>query len=151
MKSFHPALASLTLVGVVGLGTACEESPTSPDAGLLPAQNISTLSATLRVRCERRSDRSKISVDANNVVPRNGTFRARVRAAGGTRTSAPKRAVGDEVEFDFDSERDDIAAGATPIPANFIQRRDGPDVIGVLLNAQGQVVVRRGVECEFRR
>jgi hypothetical protein len=83
------------------------------------------------------------------VNPRNGQFKARVRAAGGTVTSGLKRAVGDEVEFDFDSDPGDFAAGATPIPANFIQRRPGADVIGILLNAQGNVVARLGVECTF--
>ena len=75
-------------------------------------ENVSALSASLRVRCERRSTRSKISVDGNNLSPRNGRFRARVRASGGTVTSASKRAVGDEAEFDFDSNRNDIAQGA---------------------------------------
>jgi hypothetical protein len=158
MKPLHPALGGLILGGLVGIAAACNQEALDPstsstftDPTLTADQNVSSLSAILRVRCERRPDRSKISVDANNVTPRNGRFRARVRAAGGTVTSPFKRAVGDEVEFDFDSERDDIADGATPIPVNFIQRRDGPDVVGVLLNAQGEVVVRRGVECEFRR
>lgn len=155
MRSFHPALGGLALAGLVGYAAACNNEPVDPTTNppgvtVTSAEELSSLTATLRVRCERRPNRSKISVDANNVTPRNGSFRARVRAAGGTVTSAAKRAVGDEVEFDFDSDRDDIAAGATRIPANFIQRRDGADVVGILLNAQGDVVARRGVECEFR-
>jgi hypothetical protein len=154
MKTFHSAFASLVLAGLVGAAGACSNdaltssSSSTPNDPALSYENVSALAATLRVRCERRSDRSKISVDANNVSPRNGTFRARVRAAGGTVTSTSKRAVGDEVEFDFDSNTE---PGATRIPANFIQRRDGADVIGILLNAQGTVVARRGVECEFRQ
>jgi hypothetical protein len=98
----------------------------------LATANVTTLAATLRVRCEaRRSSRSKISVDGNNLSPRNGCFRARVRAAGGTVTSAARRAVGDEVEFDFDSDRGDIAQGATRI-------------------TQGRVVASQGVDCRFR-
>jgi len=155
MRSFHPALGGLALAGLVGYAAACNNEPVDPTTNppgvtVTSGEELSSLTATLRVRCERRPNRSKISVDANNVTPRNGSFRARVRAAGGTVTSAAKRAVGDEVEFDFDSDRDDIAAGATRIPANFIQRRDGADVVGILLNAQGDVVARRGVECEFR-
>ena len=155
MRSFPPALRGLALAGLVGYAAACNNEPvdpstTPPGATVTSAEEISSLTATLRVRCEHRPNRSKISVDANDVTPRNGSFRARVRAAGGTVTSALKRAVGGEVEFDFDSDRGDIAAGATRIPANFIQRRDGPDVVGILLNAQGDVVARRGVECEFR-
>jgi hypothetical protein len=157
MRTFHPALGGLALAGVVGYAAACnnetQDPSTAPSSGatVTSVEELSALAATLRVRCERRPDRSKISVDANNLTSRNATFRARVRAAGGTVTSRAKRQVGDEVEFDFDSERDDIAAGATRIPVNFIQRRDGPDVVGILLNSAGTVVLRRGVECEFRR
>ena len=153
MKSFHPAFGGLILAGLVGAAGACNNdaltsSSSAPsDATISSSETASALAATLRVRCERRPDRSKISVDANNVTPRNARFRARVRAAGGTATSALKRAVGDEVEFDFDSNTE---AGATRIPRNFIQRRAGADVIGQRLNANGVVVASRGVECEFR-
>jgi hypothetical protein len=157
MKPFQSALTGLVLAGALGLGACSNDAldPTtagskSPEAAISASQTISTLAATLRVRCEHRSGRSKISVDGNNLSPRNAQFRARVRAAGGTVTSALKRAVGDEVEFDFDSDRGNIAAGATRIPANFIQHRSGADVIGILLNAQGNVVARQGVECTFR-
>jgi len=156
MKKIYSALGFLILAGAAA---ACDGSDAmapsssgsvvsnSPEATALAPDQLSALAATLRVRCERRSGRSKISVDANNVSPRGGRFRARVRAAGGTVTSPLKRAVGDEVEFDFDSNTE---AGATRIPANFIQRRAGADVIGILLNAQGVVVARQGVECSFR-
>ena len=153
MKPFQSALGGLVLAGLVGAAAACNNDLVTPSSStptettMIGAEELSALTATLRVRCERRPGRSKISVDANDVTPRNGRFRAQVRAAGGTVTSALKRAVGDEVEFDFDSNTE---AGATRIPANFIQRRDGPDVVGILLNAQG-TVARRGVECEFRR
>jgi hypothetical protein len=155
MNQFQPALSGLLFAGLVGLVAACnnaavDPSSTSGQNTITASENISTLAASIRVRCERRPNRSKISVDGNNLSPRNGLFRARVRAAGGTVTSAAKRAVGDEVEFDFDSQRGDIAAGATRIPANFIRARAGADVVGLLLNAQGVVVARQGVECSFR-
>ena len=125
--------------------------PQPSDQATLATASVTSLAATLRVRCEaRRNSRSKISVDGNNLSPRNGRFRARVRAAGGSVTSAARRAIGDEAEFDFDSDRGDIARGATRIPARFIAARSGPDVIGELLNAQGRVVARQGAECRFR-
>ena len=159
MKVFPSTLGGLVFAGLIGGLAACNNEaldPSNASSGsnqttLTASNNISTLAAAIRVRCEGRPGRSKISVDGNNLSPRNGLFRARVRAAGGTVTSTAKRAVGDEVEFDFDSDRGDIAAGATRIPANFIQRRAGADVIGLILNAQGNVVARQGVECEFRR
>jgi hypothetical protein len=152
MKNF----GRIILAGLVVSAGACNNETMAPSAGssgtpkvtAAAQENLSTLAATLRVTCERRNNRSKISVDANNVSPRNGRFRARVRAAGGTATSALKRAVGDEVEFDFDSNTE---RGATRIPANFIRARAGADVIGQLLNANGVVVASRGVECGFRR
>jgi hypothetical protein len=161
MKRFHSVFGCLVLAGLAGSAAGCGSDALdpsgsssalagSPEASAAAQVNLSALAASIRVRCERRSGRSKISVDANDVSPRGGRFRARVQAAGGTVTSALKRAVGDEVEFDFDSNRNDIAQGATRIPANFIQHRAGADVVGILLNAQGTVVARRGVECSFR-
>jgi len=148
----------------VGVVAACAQEtsvPTSasPDETLATASGSGSGSGSggssggnSRVRCERRSgpNRSKISVDGNNLVPLNGTFRARVSASGGTVTAPARRAVGDEVEFDFDSNPNDIAQGATPISATFITARAGADVIGEILNAQGQVVFSQGVECQFR-
>jgi hypothetical protein len=155
MSKLQPAHRWLALVMLAGALAACSAETTAPTAtaeqASLATANTTTLAATLRVRCEaRRNSRSKISVDGNNLSPRNGTFRARVRAAGGTVTSPARRAVGHEVEFDFDSDRGDIAQGATRIAARFIVARSGPDVIGELLNSQGRVVASRGVDCQFR-
>lgn len=151
MKTYHSVVGWLMLAGLAGSAGACNSEALDPssssEATLLAQDDLSAVSATLQVRCERRSNRSKISVDAKNATPRNGRFKARVRAAGGTITSAFKRAVGDEVEFDFDSNTEQ---GATRIPANFIRARAGADVIGQLINANGVVVASRGVECSFR-
>ena len=131
-----------------------DHTPSNPDdssaRGAASGTTATAIAGTLRLRCERRSGRSKISVDGNNLTPRNGSFRARVSATGGTVTSAAHRAVGDEAEFDFDSERDDIAAGATRISASFIKARSGPDVTGEILNAQGVVVAKSGADCRVR-
>jgi hypothetical protein len=101
--------------------------------------------ATIRVRCEQRSNRSKISVDGNDLRP--GEYKARVRSGGKTRTSDLRPTVGDEVEFDFDSAPDDIAAGATPIPANFIQHGE---VSAKILTADGRTVISDTVDCRVR-
>ena len=118
--------------------------------GVAVADSGGRVAASLRVRCERWSGRSKISVDGNNLTPRNGSFSARVQAAGGTSASATKSAVGDEAEFDFDSSPNDIAAGAAPISADFIAAHSGPDVIGEILDSQGLVIASQGAECTFR-
>jgi hypothetical protein len=157
MNQVQQSLRGLVLAGLASASFGCSNDvlmPSGESNATVPAagSDVSSLSVSvsLRLRCERRTGRSKISVDGDNLVPRNGTFRARVKAAGGTVTSPTKRAVGDEAEFDFDSNPNDIAQGATRISSTFIARRTGPDAIGEILNAQGQVVARAGVECLFR-
>lgn len=91
--------------------------------------------ADVRVECEKRSSRSKVSVDGNNLA--DGSYRAVISSGGATARSPFAPTVGDEVEFDFDSRAADIAEGATAIPAGFIQ--DGR-VRGWLVNGSGQRV-----------
>ena len=93
--------------------------------------------ASLRVKCEVRDNRSKASVDGRNLGPgeylatiSNGT--GDVRAAG-TITVAGQA---DEAEFDFDSDRDDIADGATAIDRDFLS---GGTVSAKLVSIDGAV------------
>jgi hypothetical protein len=153
MQSIHLTLSGLALAAMVaGLG-ACADNPLAPStaaaaASDLQSQALATATgASIRLRCERRSNRSRISVDGRGLTPRAGSFRARVTASGGTVTSGFRRAVAGEVEFDFDSDRGDIREGATRIPATFITARSGPDVVAKILNASGQVVATQGAEC----
>lgn len=104
---------------------------------------------TLRIRCElRTSGRSKISVDGKNLSV--GSYSARVRSGGNSAASGLQASVGDEVEFDFDSARDDIQAGATPIASDFIQTSGSPDVTAEVLSAAGETVLSGGADCEVR-
>ena len=96
----------------------------------------------LRVRCERRPNRSKASVDGNNLA--SGEYRARIRSGANTATSGAQRTIGDEVEFDFDSNRGE---GGTSIAANFIQNGR---LTGELLSSSGAVVASATVECRVR-
>lgn len=154
MNSVSAAIRGVVGAGVVAIMAACSgdlTSPTDPATGTIAESGgVNRLAGSLRVRCERRAGRSKISVDGNNLSPRNGTFSARVQAASGAVTSVARGAVGDEAEFDFDSNGDDVAAGATRISPTFIVQRSGPDVVGEILNSQGGVVASQGVECSFR-
>src|SRR5262245_45832720 len=121
-----------------------------PNACLPGATTTTTLpgagAGVVRVRCEQRSDRSKVSVDGNNLVP--GTYSARIMAGANTAMSGAQGTNGDEVEFDFDSERDDVQAGATAIAADFLQGMP-PQVTGQILDASGAVVVQATVSCEL--
>jgi hypothetical protein len=152
MQRLHLTLSMLAMSAMAaGLG-ACSDDLSAPSelsaAAAAPAL-ATAAGASIRLRCERRSNRSRISVDGRGLSPRTGSFRARITASGGTVTSALKRAVGGEAEFDFDSNRNDILAGATRIASTFISARPGPDVVARILNASGQVVATQGAECSF--
>jgi len=112
-------------------------------AGLL---SLDAAAATIRITCEVRPTRSKISVDGKS-LPR-GTYTTQAMSGGNLATSAPERAVGGEVETDFDSNPADIADGATAIPSDFIV--DGR-VTGKVLDAGGNTVASDTVACRVRR
>lgn len=102
--------------------------------------------ADIRVKCDKRSARSSISVDGKNLAP--GRYRCQARSGSNQKTTALVSAVGDEVECDFASNAGDINAGATRISANFIQ---GGTVTGKLINAAGFTVASDTVACRVRR
>jgi hypothetical protein len=101
--------------------------------------------ASVRVRCEKRIDpgRSKISVDGNDLEP--GTYTARVRSRANEAVSEPQPTIGDEVEFDFDSNTNE---DATPIAPKFIAGRPGR-VTGEILDETGEVVASATARCRF--
>ena len=156
MRTISIALTRVALVAIVaGLGACADNSstpsgPTDPTLKTPPPADISVAAASIRLRCDRRPNRSRISVDGSGLVPPAGNFRARVTASGGTVTSVARRAVGGQDQFDFDSNPADIRAGATRIAATFITARTGPDVVARILNASGVVVATASANCTFR-
>lgn len=102
--------------------------------------------ADVKISCEKRSARSKVSVDGNNL--RAGTYFAVVTSGANAVQSGMASTVGDEVEFDLDSNPNDIAQGSVPIAANFIV--DGR-VVAQLRDAAGNVVASGSAICRVRR
>ncbi len=101
--------------------------------------------ASVRVRCESRADRSKISVDGSELV--DGVYSAHVISGSNEADSADvQMPVGGQVEFDFDSDPGDIAAGATAIAVDFIQG----NVTGQILDDTGFVVTEATAVCRVR-
>ena len=158
MSNIRKTAPAFTLA-IAGILIACSagsaNDPLAPDASRSAAGGGGAGAATasganVRLRCELRSGRSRISADGRDLRPANGVYSARVTAAGGSATSGAQQAVLGEAEFDFDSDRGDIAAGATAIAPDFIAARPGPDVIAEILDAQGVVVASGGAECELR-
>jgi hypothetical protein len=150
----HRHLLSLAAIVLVA---AC-----SSDASTAPASIDPTLSSgsgggsggsnLVRVSCEvRGTSRSRISVDGNNLTPLNAMYSARVTSGANSAVAPAARAIGDEVEFDFDSNRNDILQGATAISRTFIVANPaGPDVQAQLINAAGSVVATASAECTVR-
>lgn len=103
--------------------------------------------ADLKISCEKRTARSKVSVDGNNLRP-GGTYYAVVTSGANQVQTGVAAAVGDEVEFDLDSNVGDIAQGAVAIATNFIV--DGR-VSAQLRDAAGNVVASGSAICRVRR
>ena len=100
----------------------------------------------IRVKCERRADRSVISVDGGNLDA--GDYSALVISGSNAKPSnlPLKPAIGGQVEFDFSSQAADIAAGATTSGTTFVQSM----VLGQILNSQGFVVSEATAICRVR-
>jgi hypothetical protein len=147
----HTALATaLVLIAACSARDATAPAPVTPPLQLSGGGNGTA--GWVRVTCELRAGRrSRVSVDGNNLTPRNGSFRSRISSGASTAASNAATAIGDEAEFDYDSNPADIALGATSISPNFIViQAAGPDVRAEILDANGAVVAMGGADCRSR-
>ena len=111
--------------------------------GTLPFD--SAFAEGIRIKCEKRATRSAISVDGRDLVP--GNYSAIVFSGDNIATAPLTPSIGDEVEFDFDSKPDDIAAGETAISRDFIQ---GAQVTGQIVDETGFGVAQGTARCRVR-
>lgn len=113
----------------------------------LTLMSFAAQAADVSVTCEKRTNRSRASVDGNNLAP--GSYRAVIRSGLLVASTGFQAADGDEAEFDFDSNPADVAEGATRISPNFIT--DGR-VRGYLVNSSGaRVTPIVSAICRVRR
>lgn len=108
--------------------------------------SVAASAADVVVTCEKRTNRSKVSVDASKLAP--GSYYARASSGSNEAQALAQTAVRGEVQFDFDSDHQDIAAGATAIAPGFIV--DGK-VTGTVYNASGVEVASATGSCRVRR
>lgn len=101
--------------------------------------------ADIRVRCEARAGISKISVDGKNLAP--DSYSTLVMSGVNQASSPLALSMGDELEADYSSNNNDVAAGAVKIGPKFIQ---GAQVTGKILNADGNTVISDTVRCITR-
>lgn len=125
------------------------EGGTSAGVGVCAVDTCSAVpppsgNATVTVKCEVRSNRSKVSVDGAGLAA--GSYQAVATSGANTVTAPAHQTVGDEVEFDFDSDSGDIALGATAIASDFIQGAP-PQVTGKIVTLSGGTVVEATVDC----
>lgn len=113
---------------------------------MLSAFAIDASAASIRVKCEVRSNRAKISVDGRGLAA--GTYTTEAMSGRNVAVSEAVSPVAGQIETDYDSDPGDIADGATPIPANFVI---GGQVIGKILDSAGMTVVSDTVSCRVRR
>jgi hypothetical protein len=104
--------------------------------------------AEIRVKCEQRTkdgepERSRVSVDAKNLDGLSAPYSASIISGTNSARSDELLLIQDEVEADFDSNEGDVAAGATEIPANFVQG----SVYGKIVDADGFTVVADTASC----
>ena len=139
-------LTILCAGAMIHCGDANDLAGTQSQLGSGGNNVIQTGSGTLRLRCETRdASRSKVSVDASNVA--SGDYYAVIRSGTNESTSSSQSTVGDEIEFDFDSDPTDVAEGATSISADFA----ASGVVGAeLRTSNGEIVLTGSVGCEKR-
>ena len=132
--------------GGVNIGPgSCMPNPCLPGAtGTTTTLPGGSTTPTIVVTCERRSDRSRASVNGNDLA--SGSYKARLVSGPNTAATGLAPTVGDEVEHDFDSDPADIAAGATAIGAAFLHGTP-LQATGELLDANDAVVVSATVTC----
>lgn len=113
--------------------------------GTLLLAVASAQAATVRVTCEVRPDRAKVSVDAKGLAAGSYSTQA---VSGGSMAAAPAQAAQrGELESDYDSNPADVRAGAVAIPVGFVQ---GGMVTGKVVDAAGNTVIADTVACRVR-
>ena len=103
---------------------------------------------SIRLKCESRNSppRAKISVDGRGFGP--GQYRAVVRSGKAQRISNQSLSpVDGEVEFDFDSNRNDVKEGATFIRPTFIKNNR---VSATIVDQDGFAVAPQARTCRMR-
>jgi hypothetical protein len=109
---------------------------------------LDAAAASIRVTCEVRNNRSKISVDGKDLPA--GSYMTQALSGLSSASSPLVQASGGEVEADYDSNSNDIREGAVAISSSFIARQPGAQVTGKILNATGNTIISDTSACRVR-
>jgi hypothetical protein len=113
---------------------------------LLSMVAADAMAASIRVNCETGRGRAKISVDGKGLAA--GSYTTVAVSGGSMATSPAAAAVAGEIEGDYDSNANDIRAGATAIASTFIS---GASATGKIVDASGNTVISDTVACRVRK
>lgn len=108
---------------------------------------VPTGTETIKIDCEKRSDRSRVSVNGKGL--RAGAYTANITSGANSAAAAAQAAVLGEAEFDFDSDGGDIGAGATAISASFLSG-SSPTVTAQILDENGNMVAEGTTACRVK-
>lgn len=108
---------------------------------------VSEASAGDLLSCTKknRPARSTISAEVEDLAP-GAVFTALVTSGNNSATSVKAADITGNVEYDFDSNRNDILAGDTPISAQFINT----SVTLLVTDANGNQIAQTTVTCRTR-
>ncbi|MDT8406171.1 MAG: hypothetical protein RQ715_02865 [Methylococcales bacterium] len=99
----------------------------------------------LKCEVDSNATKSEVEIDVAGLVP--GDYVARVTSGLDSVESAPLNVrAGERVEFEFDSDADDISRGDTEIPGSFIQNQS---VLAAIINAEGATLVSAEARCKL--
>lgn len=107
---------------------------------------VPTGDEAIRIDCELRSDRSRVSVNGSGL--RAGSYTATIVSGANNAVGGPQAAVLGQAEFDFDSDGGDIAAGATAIASNFLTA--SPSVTAQILDENSNLIAQGTAACRIR-
>ncbi len=106
---------------------------------------VDAAATTIRIQCELRGTRAKISVDGKGLAA--GHYGTQVVSGGNMAAAPPQAAVGGQIETDYDSNPADIRAGAVAVAPGFIV---GGQVSGKVVDASGNTLIADTASCRVR-
>lgn len=129
------------------LGIPMKSIPLCVAGALVFSLSVSTASAGDLIKCERRTNpaRSKIRVEAENLLS-GAMYSATVFSAGGSALAWGAADPAGKVHFEYDSNPNNILAGATAINANFVVNQASTTVT----DAMGNPVASGSAACKVK-
>ena len=143
-RQIDVTLFKLTQISLVD-SSLCSSNDDNSSSSSSSSSSSGVGTADIRLRCETRANRSKVSVDGKRLNA--GNYFAEISSGTNQAVSPLKVTNANEVEFDFDSQPDDIAEGATAISTNFIRNNV---VNATIKDSDGNSILQTSARCRSK-